>query len=112
IDYDMELIVPDPTLSLEQGAVDPWTKPQYCWYYDEEVKPRSKGKVRLTAPWNELRAQEREFVRSHILRFFEEVERKKYKVHVRVFMSRYRAYTECPSCRGARLRPEALYVQL
>ena len=45
-------------------------------------------------------------------RFFEEVERKKYKVHVRVFMSRYRAYTECPACRGARLRPEALLVRL
>jgi excinuclease ABC subunit A len=112
IDYDMELIIPDPTLSLEEGAVDPWTKPQYGWYYDEELKPRSKGKVRLSTPWSELREQEKEFVRSHILRFFEEVEHKKYKVHVRVFMSRYRAYTECPACRGARLRPEALLVRL
>ena len=42
IDYDLDLIVPDPTLSLEEGAVDPWTKPQYTWYYDEQVKPRAQ----------------------------------------------------------------------
>ncbi len=112
VDYDIDLIVPDPSLSLEEGAVDPWTKPQYTWYYDEEVKPRSKGKVRLDTPWLELRDTEKEFVRKHISRFFQEVERKKYKVHVRVFMSRYRAYTECPACRGGRLRPEALYVRV
>ena len=112
IDFDLDLIVPDPTLSLEQGAVDPWTKPQYSWYYDESLKPRASGKVRLHVPWMELRQSERDFVRKHIKLFFEEVERKKYKVHVRVFMSRYRAYTECPDCRGARLRPEALLVRL
>jgi excinuclease ABC subunit A len=112
IDYDLRLIIPDPTLSLEEGAVDPWTKPQYTWYYDEEVKPRAKGKVRLNVAWADLRNEEKEFVRKHIFRFFAEVERKKYKVHVRVFISRYRAYTECPTCRGARLRPEALLVRL
>lgn len=112
VDYDMDLIVPDPTLSLEQGAVDPWTKPQYSWYYDEEVKPHARGKVRLSVPWANLREEEREYVRTHVKSFFEEVERKKYKVHVRVFMSRFRAYTECPACRGGRLRPEALYVRL
>jgi excinuclease ABC subunit A len=112
VDYDMDLIVPDPTLSLEEGAVDPWTKPQYSWYYDEEVKPRARGKVRLSVAWTDLREEEREYVRTHVKSFFEEVERKKYKVHVRVFMSRFRAYTECPACRGGRLRPEALYVRL
>ncbi len=112
IDYDLDLIVPDPTLSIQDGAVDPWTKPQYSWYYDEEFKPKSRGKVRLNIPYADLKAEEKEFVRGHIYRFFRDVERKKYKVHVRVFMSRYRAYTECPACRGARLRPEALWVRL
>ncbi|HEX4228699.1 MAG TPA: excinuclease ABC subunit UvrA [Bryobacteraceae bacterium] len=112
IDYDFDLIIPDPTLSLQDGAVDPWTKPQYSWYYEEELKPKARSKVRLTVPYMDLTKDEKEFVRDHILRFFQEVERKKYKVHVRVFMSRYRAYTECPSCRGARLRPEALWVRL
>ncbi len=112
IDYDLDLIIPDPTLSMEEGAVDPWTKPQYSWYYDEEFKPKSRGKVRLNVPYSDLTADEKEFVRKHIYRFFAEVEKKKYKVHVRVFISRYRAYTECPACRGARLRPEALWVRL
>ncbi len=112
VDYDIDLIVPDPTLTLQQGAVDPWTKPQYSWYYDEELTPKARGKVRLNVPYSDLRQDEREFVRTHIMRFFREVEKKKYKVHVRVFMARYRAYTQCPDCRGARLRPEALWVKL
>ena len=112
IDYDLDLIIPDPSVSIQNGAVDPWTKPQYTWYYDEEFKPKAKGKARLNVPYAELKREEKEFVRGHIYRFFREVERKKYKVHVRVFMSRYRAYTECPACRGARLRPEALWVRL
>jgi excinuclease ABC subunit A len=112
VDYDFDLIIPDPTLSIQEGAVDPWTKPQYEWYYLEEFKPKNKNKVRLNIPYEELKAEEKEFVRNHVLRFFKEVERKKYKVHVRVFMSRYRAYTECPACRGARLRPEALWVRV
>ena len=112
VDYDIDLIIPDPSLSLEEGAVDPWTKPNYTWYYDEDLKPKARGKVRLNVAYSDLRAEEKEFVRQHVFRFFKEVERKKYKVHVRVFMSRYRAYTECPACRGGRLRPEALWVRL
>jgi excinuclease ABC subunit A len=112
IDYDLDLIIPDPTLSIQGGAIDPWTKPQYSWYYDEEFKPKSRGKIRLNVAYADLKREEKELVREHIHRFFREIERKKYKVHVRVFMSRYRAYTECPACRGARLRPEALWVRL
>ncbi|HZS53298.1 MAG TPA: excinuclease ABC subunit UvrA [Bryobacteraceae bacterium] len=112
IDYDFDLIIPDPTISLQDGAVDPWTKPQYTWYYDEEFKSKARGKARLNIPYGDLKAEEKEFVRKHVFRFFSEVERKKYKVHVRVFMSRYRAYTECHACRGSRLRAGALWVRL
>jgi excinuclease ABC subunit A len=112
IDYDLDLVIPDPTCSIQDGAVDPWTKPQHTWYYDEVFKPKAKGKVRLNVPYADLTQDEKEFVRKHIYRFFSEVERKKYKVHVRVFMSRYRAYTECPACRGGRLRPQALWVRV
>lgn len=112
IDFDLGLIIPDPTVSIAEGAVDPWTKPQYGWYYDEEFFPKSKGKVRLNVPYESLNVAEKEFVRKHIFRFFDEVEKKKYKVHVRVFLSRYRAYTECPACRGARLRAESLWVRI
>ena len=112
IDYDFGLIIPDPFLSIQDGTVDPWTKPQYSWYYDEEFKPKARGKARLNVPYADLKPEEKQFVRTHIRRFFEEVEKKKYKVHVRVFLSRYRAYTECPACNGGRLRPEALWVKL
>ncbi len=112
IDYDFDLIIPDPTLSIEEGAIDPWTKPQYRWYYDEVFVPKTRGKVRLNVAYSDLKKQEKEILRTHIQRFFAEVEKKKYKVHVRVFVSRYRAYTECPACRGARLRPEALWIRV
>ena len=112
VNYDLGLIVPDPTLAIADGAIDPWTKPQYGWYYEEEFLPRLKNKVRLDIPYSDLNTDEKEFARKHIFRFFSEVEKKKYKVHVRVFISRYRAYTECPACRGARLRSEALWVRI
>jgi len=112
IDFDFDLIIPDPTISIEQGAIDPWTKAQYSWYFDEVFRIKSRGKVRLQVPYADLKADEKEFVRKHVFRFFAEVEKKKYKVHVRMFLNRYRAYTECPACRGARLRPEALWVRL
>jgi excinuclease ABC subunit A len=112
IDYDIGLVVPDRSLSIADGAVDPWTKPQYSWYYGHEFVPKARGSVRLNVPFHQLRENEVEFVREHVRRFFREVETKKYKVHVRVFMSRYRGYTMCPYCGGSRVRPEALYVRI
>jgi excinuclease ABC subunit A len=112
IDYDLGLVVPDRSLSLAEGAVDPWTKPQYSWYYGHMFVPKARGKVRLNVPFYQLRDKEIEFVQEHVRRFFKEVETKKYKVHVRVFMSRYRGYTICPDCGGSRLRPEALNIRV
>lgn len=114
IDYDMDLVIPNPGLSLDRGAVDPWTKPQYSYYYAEKFAPNllRKSKVRTHVPFSELTDKEKNYVYDHIRRFFEEVESKKYKVHVRVFMSRYRGYARCPDCKGTRLRPEALNVRI
>lgn len=111
IDYDMDLVIPDSSLSLENGAVDPWTKPQHEWGW-KHFKAASKGKVRLNVPVCELRKDERERLHKAIREYFRDVESKKYKVHVRVFLSRYRGYAECPDCLGSRLRPEALYVRI
>ena len=111
IDYDMDLVIPDTTLALEQGAVDPWTKPQHEWAW-KDFKSASKGRVRLNVPFCDLKQDERERVFKAIRAYFREVESKKYKVHVRVFLSRYRGYAECPECMGCRLRPEALYVRV
>jgi excinuclease ABC subunit A len=111
IDYDMDLAIPDPTLSLDQGAVDPWTKPQYAHFW-ERIRPTLSKKVRTKVLVCELNRAERDAVFAAIRKFFAEVERKKYKVHVRVFLSRYRGYAECPDCAGSRLRPEARWVRV
>src|SRR5215469_1144640 len=111
IDYDLDLVIPNRGLSIEQGAVDPWTKPQHSGYL-AEFRKFSKGKIRFNIPVYELREDERGILYDYIRRYFREIEHKKYKVHVRVFLSRYRGYTLCPDCGGSRLRPEALWVRV
>jgi len=111
IDYDMERVIPNPSLSLQEGAVDPWTKPQYEGY-EARLRKSDRGKVRWNIPFCDLTPAEQAVVFANIRHFFEELETKKYKVHVRVFLSRYRGYATCPDCKGARLRPEALNVRI
>jgi excinuclease ABC subunit A len=111
IDYDMDLAIPDKGLSLEEGAVEPWTKPRggewWTWF-----KKQARGKVRFDVPFCDLSEAEQEVVYGGVHEFFEYLETKKYKVHVRVLLSRYRGYARCPECHGARLRKEALYVRV
>jgi excinuclease ABC subunit A len=112
IGFDKERVIPDRGLSLNDGAVEPWTKPKYrSWLANFRKSPRSAG-VDFTAPFGDLPEASREAVHGFVERFFEYLETKKYKLHVRVFLSRYRGYSPCPDCRGARLRPEALYVRV
>jgi excinuclease ABC subunit A len=111
IDYDMDLVIPDPSLSLDDGAVQPWTKEQHQWYANH-FRKSTRGKMRWNVPFCDLTAEEQALVHDHVHKFFAEVETKKYKVHVRVFLSRYRGYAECPDCKGSRLRPEALNVRI
>ena len=111
IDYDMDLVIPDPCLSLDQGAVEPWTKDQHRWFATD-FKKTSRGKVRWNVPFGDLHEAEKVLVHENVQAFFREVEAKKYKVHVRVFLSRYRGYAECPDCHGSRLRKEALNIRI
>ncbi|MCL6505651.1 MAG: excinuclease ABC subunit UvrA, partial [Bryobacteraceae bacterium] len=117
IDYDMDRVVPDKSLTLDEGAIEPWERPQHRWMW-YELKKYGRGRVRFDVPFAELTEEERRFLvdgegRFRGVRgFFARLERKKYKVHVRVFLSRYRGYAECPECHGARLRKEALYVRV
>jgi excinuclease ABC subunit A len=118
IELDMDLVVPDQTKSVSQGAIEPWSKPHYRAQLADLKKAAKKARVRLDVPWQELTDQERRFVIEGdddfdgIRGFFRWLERKKYKVHVRVFLSRYRGYLTCPDCGGARLRREARDVQV
>jgi excinuclease ABC subunit A len=110
IDFDMNRVIPNPSLSIDEGAVDPWTKPKYRSWLGNFKKHRAA--VRLNVPVADLSAAERETLDEFIRRFFDSLESKKYKMHVRVFLSRYRGYALCPECKGARLRKEALYVRV
>ncbi|HWB83914.1 MAG TPA: excinuclease ABC subunit UvrA [Bryobacteraceae bacterium] len=111
IDFDMDRVIPDTSLSLDQGAVEPWTKPKYrSWLAN--FRKSARGKVRFGVPVCELKSEEREELDAFIHRFFDFLETKKYKLHIRVFLSRYRGYALCPECKGARLRKEALYVRV
>jgi excinuclease ABC subunit A len=118
IDYDLDRIVPDRFKSLREGAVDPWTKPRYRRYHQRLLAAAKAAGVRTDAPFYELTPKETDFVWhggdgfEGVEGFFAFLETKKYKMHVRIFLSRYRGYTLCPDCEGGRLRRDALYVQV
>jgi excinuclease ABC subunit A len=118
IELDMGLVVPDPSKSIQQNAIEPWSKPHYRAQLTE-LKRAARGRVRLDVPWVDLTDDEKRFAIDGdgasfegVKGFFRWLERKKYKVHVRVFLSRYRGYLTCPECSGARLRREARDVQV
>jgi excinuclease ABC subunit A len=116
--YDEALVVPDPSRTLEDGAIEPWTYPSGRWYQREMVKAARRRGFALDKPFERLDEAERKFVYEGddkfpgIQGFFEEVESYRYKLHVRVFLSRYRTQSRCPTCSGARLRPHALAVRV
>lgn len=116
--YDENLIIPDPSKSLNDGAVDPWTKPSNRWWQDEMLKGFKKRKLAVTTPYEKLSREEKRIIwegdrkLEGIHQFFEYLEGKRYKMHVRVFLSRYRSPSRCPTCQGSRLRPHGLMVHI
>jgi excinuclease ABC subunit A len=135
IELDQELVVPDSSKSINQGAIEPWTKPHYRSQLADLKRAAKTTGVRLDVPWADLTAEEIAFVMDGdgpstgaaggsaarsgsstdyegVRGFFRWLERKKYKVHVRVFLSRYRGYLTCPDCQGTRLRREARDVHV
>src|SRR5262245_11901798 len=107
IDLDLDLVIPDKNKTLNEGAIEPWTKPRYRTYFNDFKKTARNRGIRLDVPFRELSPDDRAFVVNSIRQFFDYLETKKYKLHVRVFLSRYRGYTVCPECDGSRLRREA-----
>ena len=118
IELDMNLVVPDASKTINGGAIEPWTKPHYRSCLAQLKRTARAGAVRLDAPWRTLTEDELKFViegrddYEGIKGFFRRLERKKYKVHVRVFLSRYRGYLTCHECGGTRLRREARDVRV
>src|SRR5206468_2631997 len=101
-----------------EGAVEPWTHPSGKWYQRELMKAARRHKLDTGTPWERLSGAARALVYegdasfAGIKGFFEEVESYRYKLHVRVFLSRYRSQSPCPTCHGARLKPAALAVRV
>ena len=127
LEYDQELIVPNPTRTLAEGAVDPWTKPRYKKERAALAEYAARMEVSMDVPWDELpedfrdavihgadpgkgRLTDREF--GGVLPFLRSREKKRYKQYIRVFLRQYQSPRTCPECGGARIRKEALNVRV
>jgi excinuclease ABC subunit A len=119
IGIDYGLVVPDETRSLRGGAVKPWQTKSYAECQQDMEKFAKKRGIPLDVPWRELKPEHRLWVIEGegawskgvwygAKRFFAWLESRSYKMHVRVLLSRYRAYTPCEACGGARLKTQAL----
>jgi excinuclease ABC subunit A len=118
IDFDLDLVIPDKSKALNEGAIDPWTKPKYRTLATDMKRFARLKDIPLDVPWAELEPEQQRLVVEGegkfpgVRGFFNYLERKKYKLHVRVFLSRYRGYSLCSTCNGARLRMEAQQVKI
>lgn len=118
LEYAEERVIPDKDLSLKEGAIGPWSKPSYRWWYRQLAKAAKAHGIKLNVPYKELPEKIKKLIFKGASDFygledyFEELEGKRYKLHVRVFLSRYRKAVTCHSCQGKRLRPEALAFTL
>ena len=119
LEYDEALIVPRPERSLREGAIDPWTKPRYDGRRRTLAQFASREGISMEKPWRELTADQRELLlhgrgRTYrgIFPFLKELEAKRYKQYIRVFLRQYQTATTCRACLGARLQPDALNVRV
>jgi excinuclease ABC subunit A len=118
IDFDLNLVIPDPAKTLNEGAIEPWTKPKYRPLFTELKRFAKQAGIPMDLPWYDLSPEHQRLVVDGegrfggVRGFFNHLERKKYKLHVRVFLSRYRGYSVCSTCNGARLRTEARQVKI
>jgi len=129
IGVDFGLVVPDESKTLREGAVRPWQSPSFKECQDDLEKYAKKRKMPLDVPFRDLTEAQRTWVLEGepewvswrkswpgtwygVRRFFKWLETKAYKMHIRVLLSKYRAYTECQACHGTRLKPDALLWKL
>ena len=126
IDIDPDLVIPDPRLSVAEGAIKPFQTPFHAESQEALLRCLRRRGISPEVPWQQLDAETRKLVwegepsgrgqwqkRWYGVRgFFEWLESRRYRMHVRVFLSHYRRYLSCPSCNGARLKPDALAFRL
>ncbi|MDE0862973.1 MAG: excinuclease ABC subunit UvrA [Rubripirellula sp.] len=120
VDMDMNLVVPDKSVSLAEGAIAPWNTPAYVHELHELLELADDYKIPVDVPYRKLTKKHLKLIRHGVRErnfggldgFFSWLERKKYKMHVRIFASRFRSYRPCEDCRGQRFKPEALAYRL
>ena len=118
IGVDMNLVIPNPNLTISDGAIAPFKGVKYSAYLRDLIQCARDFKFPIHVPYKQLTVEQISLVRKGFGKykgldhFFSELERKTYKLHVRVMLSRYRGYTSCPACKGSRLRREALQVKI
>jgi len=116
IGYDMNLVVPNPKLSLMEGAIAPWRTVKFSRYLRDLVRVARDKKIPLNVPFNKLTDEQIKLVKEGfngfigINGYFKKLEQKTYKMHIRILLSKYRGYTTCTACKGSRLRRESLQV--
>ena len=118
VGIDLDLVIPDREKSLREGAISPWTTPKWHGYLRSLLRIAYDAKLRVDVPFKELTPRELDIIlNGHedfdgIYDFFKMAEKKVYKIYYRILLSKYRGYTRCDGCGGARLRPEALYIKV
>ena len=118
IGLDLNLVIPDKDLALAAGAVEAFTKPQFDWWMPKLIAFCNAEDIPMGIPYRDLSREHQKLIETGKGKFlgirgvFDWMETKKYKMHVRVFLSKYRGYTLCGDCRGGRLRTEAQCIKI
>jgi len=118
IGIDYGLVIPNPLKSIKEGAIEPFTKPAHVWAQKELVKYCQHANIDMTVPYDDLPDYQQNCIVHGdegwrgVKGFFAWLETKKYKLHVRVFLAKYRGYTRCGDCNGQRLRQEARDIKI
>ncbi len=116
VGFDRNLIIPNPKLSLLEGAIAPWRTVKFSKYLRDLVRIAPEYKIPLNIPYEKLNADQIALIFNGckgfvgINKYFAKLEKKTYKMHIRILLSKYRGYTTCSACKGSRLRREALQV--
>ncbi len=118
VGFDEELIIPNPKLTLLEGAIAPWRTVKFSKYLRDLVRLAPEINLPLNKPFDKLNKLERDSVFNGfkgfigINKFFAKLEKRTYKMHIRILLSKYRGYTKCTACKGSRIRREALQVKI
>ncbi len=118
IETDWNLVIPDESKSIQEGVIEPWTKASTRWELGQLLDFCKRKKISVKVPWKELEPKQRKWILygcegdefASVTEFFKYLEKKTYKMHIRIFLNRYRGYAVCPACKGVRIQPDALNV--